>query len=95
VPAPRGGIYDRHGRALVVNRMGFSVVLDAYLLPKDTQNDILLSLLALLDGEELAFADALPLTLPPYAFLPDAEDSTLQAERLKAFLAPQPDRQVA
>ncbi|NLT58219.1 MAG: hypothetical protein GXX99_04570 [Clostridiales bacterium] len=86
VPAPRGGIYDRHGRALVVNRMGFSVVLDAYLLPKDTQNDILLSLLALLDGEELAFADALPLTLPPYAFLPDAEDSTLQAERLKKLL---------
>lgn len=42
VAAPRGGIYDRYGRALVVNRMAFSVQLDGYLLPEERTNEILL-----------------------------------------------------
>lgn len=86
VAAPRGGIYDRYGRALVVNRMGFSVILDGYLLPRDRMNDILLSLLSMLDQGELAYSDALPLSMPPVEFLPDNEDSSTQADRLTRLL---------
>lgn len=77
VSAPRGGIYDRYGRVLVVNRTGFSVSLDAYLLPKDKENDIILELLDLLQDEQLAFTDTLPVTLPPYAFYDEGADALL------------------
>ncbi len=86
VAAPRGGIYDRYGRALVVNRMAFSVQLDGYLLPADRTNEILLALLQTLQDEQLAFVDALPLTNVPVSFLEDAEDSTTQADRLQRLL---------
>ena len=72
VSAPRGGIYDRYGRALVVNRTGYSVSLDAYLLPADRQNNIILELLSLLDTPLLAFSDTLPITLPPYTFFAES-----------------------
>ncbi|HWP80289.1 MAG TPA: penicillin-binding protein 2 [Candidatus Acidoferrum sp.] len=77
VSAPRGGVYDRYGRVLVVNRTGFSVSLDAYLLPKDGENDIILALLDLLQDEQLAFTDTLPVTLPPYEFYGEGADGLL------------------
>ncbi|MBQ3077659.1 MAG: hypothetical protein IJC43_07355 [Clostridia bacterium] len=88
VPAPRGGIYDRFGRALVINRMAFAVSLDAYLLPEERTNEILLSLLHILGDTQLAFTDSLPLTAQaPYQYLEDAEGSSLQQNRRAALLS--------
>ena len=86
VAAPRGGIYDRYGRALVVNRMAFSVQLDGYLLPEERTNEILLALLDILQDEQLAFVDSLPLSAAPVSILEDTPDSTTQATRLARLL---------
>ena len=85
-PAPRGGIYDRYGHALVANRMAFSVQLDGFLLPADRTNEIIAGLLAVLEDEELAFSDSLPMTNTPVSWLADAEGESVQQTRRAALL---------
>ncbi len=66
--APRGEILDRCGRQIAVNRDGYNVVFNkAY--TKDNINDVILSLIKLLEKSSVPWVDKLPMTLEaPYDF---------------------------
>ncbi len=83
VTAPRGGIYDRNGRALVVNRTGFTVRLSGFLSGSEELNGVILELLSLLEEESPAFTDPLPITLPPYEFIGEERETLLETLRLE------------
>jgi penicillin-binding protein 2 len=78
VSAARGEIFDRYGRPLAVNGIGFNIVLDsAYLPRKDQERNRIISDIIdiLIDGGE-----SFPLSLPivynmgNYIFPPDRDD---------------------
>ncbi len=82
VSAPRGEIYDRYGRAFVKNRMGFSVQLDKVNLQTETQNQVILNLLEVLDAGGYVYEDNLPITAEaPFAYLVSEDES--EQERLQ------------
>ena len=57
--APRGEILDRYGRQIAVNRDGYNIVFNkAYV--KDNLNDIILSLVELLDSKN----ESIPINCP-------------------------------
>ncbi|MBQ8793244.1 MAG: hypothetical protein IJZ63_00675, partial [Clostridia bacterium] len=66
--APRGEILDSFGRQIAANRDGYNVVFNkAYV--KDNINDIILSLVNLLDEKQVEHKDRLPLEYnAPYNF---------------------------
>ncbi len=66
--APRGEILDSYGRQIAVNRDGYNIVFNkAYV--KDNLNDIILSLVQLLDEKGVEHTDKLPLEYSsPYNF---------------------------
>lgn len=66
--APRGEILDCYGRQIAANRDGYNVVFNkAYV--KENINDIILSLVTLLDEKGVAHKDRLPLEYAsPYGF---------------------------
>lgn len=66
--APRGEILDCYGRKIAVNRDGYNIVFNkAYV--GDNLNDVILSLVKLLDDNEVAHTDKLPLKYTsPYTF---------------------------
>ncbi|MBR5472639.1 MAG: penicillin-binding protein [Clostridia bacterium] len=68
IKAPRGEILDRYGRQIAANRDGYNVVFNkAYV--KDNLNDIILSLVNLLDEKGVEHKDRLPLEYThPYNF---------------------------
>ncbi len=86
VDAPRGGIYDRNGVPLVINESQFNVELDAFLLPEDEQNEIILRLLDLVGSEKLAYSDSLSVSNEPYEFLVDIEGESEHASNIKQAL---------
>ena len=51
VEAARGEITDRYGNPIVTNRVSMNIVLDKAFLPAETQNEIILSLMQLLEQE--------------------------------------------
>lgn len=75
--APRGEILDSFGRQIAANRDGYNIVFNkAYV--KDNINDIILSLINLLDEKSVEHKDRLPLEyLPPYNFKPDESTEKL------------------
>lgn len=66
--APRGEILDRYGRQIAANRDGYNIVFNkAYV--KENLNDIILSLVNLLDEKTVEHKDRLPLDYnAPYGF---------------------------
>ncbi len=66
--APRGEILDKFGRQIAANRDGYNIVFNkAYV--EDNINDIILSLVNLLDEGAIEHKDKLPLTAQsPYSF---------------------------
>ncbi len=75
--APRGEILDSFGRQIAANRDGYNVVFNkAYV--KDNLNDIILSLINLLDEKGVEHKDRLPLEYnTPYGFKPDESTAKL------------------
>lgn len=61
VPAPRGKILDRYGRAIVTNRLGFSVSFTNASLPHDELNDLILSTIRLFNQNEDEYIDTFPI----------------------------------
>lgn len=68
IKAPRGEILDRYGRQIAANRDGYNIVFNkAYV--KDNINDIILSLVNLLDEKSVEHKDRLPIEYTsPYNF---------------------------
>ncbi len=65
----RGEIYDRYGRALVVNRVSYNIELNRATLSTSNQNDVMLALLKILDEDTLVYTDILPISQYPYTYL--------------------------
>lgn len=75
--APRGEILDRYGRQIAANRDGYNIVFNkAYV--KENINDIILSLVNLLDENNTEHKDRLPLNdNAPYGFKEDESTDKL------------------
>ena len=71
--APRGEILDCYGRQIAINRDGYNIVFNkAYV--KDNLNDIILTLINLLEQNQTVWKDELPITVAkPYAFIEGAK----------------------
>ena len=82
IKAPRGEILDRYGRQIAVNRDGYNIVFNkAYV--KDNLNDVILTLVNLLEKSDAEWIDELPITRSePYAFTEDGDTEQL-VEKLK------------
>lgn len=74
LPAPRGEIFDRYGRPLVTNRMGFSIVLReerglSAQQRNQQRNDIIMRVINVLRHTGDTYIDTLPLSLyAPFGF---------------------------
>ena len=64
--APRGEIFDRYGKPLITNRVGYSLQLQKTDISDDELNDVLLKVIQILQKTNYAFYDTLPITSAPY-----------------------------
>ncbi len=72
ITASRGGIYDCNGVSLVNNTTGYCIKFTRALMPKEQQNDIILNLIRLMEKNNAAYYDRLPITkTQPFAFTTD------------------------
>lgn len=88
--APRGEILDRYGRQIAVNRDGYNIVFNkAYL--KDNLNDIIITLVNLLEKNNTKWTDELPITTTsPYKFVKDGDtEKLLKKLELAHYATPQ------
>ena len=71
--APRGEILDCYGRQIAINRDGYNIVFNkAYI--NDNLNDVILTLVNLMQQHGAEWRDDLPLTFEsPYSYKPDSE----------------------
>lgn len=78
--APRGEILDCYGRQIAINRDGYNIVFNkAYV--KDNLNDIILTLVNLLEKNKAEWKDELPITKKsPYRFVKDGDTQKLIEE---------------
>jgi len=82
--APRGGIYDRYGRPLVVNKVVYSLQVQKLDFDKSTENDILLRLLDLLKAQGYERETVLPISSEaPYVFTFEGTDKEKQQAEAK------------
>lgn len=67
--APRGEILDCYGRQIAINRDGYNIVFNkAYV--KENLNDVILTLVNLLEQNEVVWKDELPITAQaPYTYI--------------------------
>jgi penicillin-binding protein 2 len=70
VPATRGEIFDRYGRALVTNKLAYNVSVDrAALFRGGLQAEVISRLIRAADVSGVAYEQTLlPVTLPPFAY---------------------------
>ena len=85
VPAPRGIIYDRNGRPLITNRVGFSVQVVYSDGSNDMVNDILLSTLNVLEENGDEYVDSLPISAENYKFTYKDDDNLTAVEKQNNF----------
>ncbi len=62
ITASRGSIYDCNGVSLVSNTTGYCIKFTRALMPAEQQNDIILSLIGLMEEHKAAYYDHLPLS---------------------------------
>lgn len=85
VSAPRGIIYDRNGRPLISNRVGFSVQIVYGEASSDKMNDILLSVVNLLEKNGDDYVDSLPISAKNYKFTYKGDDHKKASQKAKEF----------
>ena len=69
IKSSRGVITDRNGKVLASNRAVYTLNVDSSLVPAEELNDALLRLVELLDAQDVACSDALPLShTSPYLY---------------------------
>ncbi len=62
IEASRGGIYDRYGRPLADNRVRYDVTFDKNNVVKDSENELILELISILEKNGEEWIDNLPLS---------------------------------
>ena len=90
IKAPRGEILDRYGRQIAVNRDGYNIVFNkAYV--KDNLNDVILTLVNLLEQADTQWNDELPISkTEPYTFTEDGDtDQLVKKLKLAHYATPQ------
>ncbi len=76
--APRGEILDRYGRQIAANRDGYNIVFNYAYIDTNNTNDIILSLINLLNEKSVEYKDKLPIEKqPPYSFKADESTAKL------------------
>lgn len=85
VSAPRGIIYDRNGRTLITNRVGFSVQVIYSDINENKFNDILLNLINLLEKNGDNYVDSLPISADKYQFTFKDDETQSADDKEKAF----------
>ncbi|MCX7714708.1 MAG: penicillin-binding protein 2 [Clostridia bacterium] len=85
--APRGEILDRNGKALVSNRVGYSLQIQKTDMSNDDLNDMLLKLLKILEESGTAYYDTLPLSADghDFVFQDDNMDGSTEDEKSTWF----------
>ena len=86
IKAPRGEILDRNGRPLASNTIGRDVVIDKAFMERDSENEVILRLIAVMEEANEDWIDNLPITdTAPFRF---KEGEAYQADiaRLKSTL---------
>ncbi|MBC7765180.1 MAG: penicillin-binding protein 2 [Hyphomonadaceae bacterium] len=79
--APRGEIFDRYGRPLVTNRMGFTVQIQKTQLPDGEFHQVLFRLLELFEKNQDQYIDTLPISFAPFEFIfPDDAEGTKEKQ---------------
>jgi penicillin-binding protein 2 len=88
VDAARGGILDRNGNPLVVNRQGYSLIFDLSYFPgssrQQRRNEIIYNLIRLMEKEEEKWIDALPVVFDGGGNLVFAEKMDAEITYLKS-----------
>jgi len=85
ITAPRGIIYDRNGRPLISNRVGFSVQVVYGESSADKTNDILLSLVNLLSENGDEYVDSLPISSKKFKFTYKSDDKKTATQKAGEF----------
>ncbi len=76
--APRGEILDCYGRQIAANRDGYNIVFNKAYIDQNNINNIILSLVELLDESSVEYKDRLPLeSTAPYSFKADESTARL------------------
>lgn len=78
--APRGEIFDRYGKPLITNRVGYSLQLQKTDISDDEFNDVLLKVIQILNKSDYDFYDTLPISSYPYEFSFNDENGDGSAE---------------
>ncbi|WP_197068240.1 penicillin-binding transpeptidase domain-containing protein [Candidatus Soleaferrea massiliensis] len=86
VKAARGEIVDRNGKPLAVNKIGFDIVFYKEYMPSEKENEVILSLVKVLNGTGEEWIDNLPISkTEPFEFL-SGEENESKITRLKKDL---------
>ena len=89
VKASRGEMFDRFGRAMVTNRMGFSIRFDYTAFDRENQGTIILNLVKMCNQYDQQYFDSLPISFEqPFAYI-ENEDGTIRDQvKLENYLKP-------
>ncbi|WP_052446571.1 penicillin-binding transpeptidase domain-containing protein [Candidatus Soleaferrea massiliensis] len=86
VKAARGEIVDRNGKPLAVNKIGFDIVFYKEYMPSEKENEVILSLVKVLNGTGEEWIDNLPISkTEPFEFL-SGEENESRIKHLKEDL---------
>ena len=95
IAAPRGEIIDSKGAALVQNKVGFNVIIEAAFFPTDVQaqNEIILNTAKILKQNNFAWVENIPISAQaPYTFTEGKDDQIAKMKtnlRLNTYATPQ------
>lgn len=85
IPAARGELVDRYGRPFVTNRTSYNIIFDKSFLPADTQNEIIHTLIGIMEQNGEEWIDSLPISKAEPFLFEDGKDSAIAT--LKKTLA--------
>ncbi len=85
VKAPRGQIYDRNGKPLITNRVGFSVQVNYSDMADSKLNDILLNLTSVFDKNGDDYVDTLPISADNFEYTFTEEGKVSAADKTAEF----------
>lgn len=82
IKPPRGEIFDRYGRPLATNRMGFSVQIHKTDISQQKFNDILLNVIKIIETNGDSYVDTLPISLSsPFEFKFSDADEAIRKQK--------------